>query len=280
ILLAYLAAAGGSTALRAFWQDVVVTNLRFPDFIKQTALGAEGIGFALLSLAGVAMNVRRHGLGLLRHPVHGPLLIPTAVLTAILLLPRTPAVYSYTWLPLVAILSLYAGQALLGVADWARAERQTRATAILAIVVIVSLVVPMVVIGILVIPPNKLTEAHLLRMSRELAYACPGEAVLDAGPLAVFRPTALRYPSLVRGLRTWIERGEISSTALVEDLRRARAPVGAFDSRLQLQGPVSTFIAHHYVREPDGLLVAGVEIRLASGVGETDVDLLVPGTYE
>src|SRR5262249_62073022 len=93
ILLAYLAATGGSTALRAFWQDVVVTNLRFPDFIKQTALGAEGIGFALLSLGGVVMAFRRHGSGVLRHPVHGPLLVPAAVLTGILLLPRTPAVY-------------------------------------------------------------------------------------------------------------------------------------------------------------------------------------------
>jgi hypothetical protein len=279
-LLACLAVAGGRAALEAFVEDVVVVNLRFPDFIKQVAVGGEGIGFGLLGLAGVVMTLRRHGRRTLQHPVHGPLLIPAAALSAILLVPRTPAVYSYTWLPVLAIGSLYAGQALLAVARWARAEARARATALLALVVAGSLVVPLGVAGVLMLPENRGNEADLRRMRRELAYVCPGEAVLDAGPLAVFRPTALRYPSLVRGLRNWIAQGVISPAALVEDLRRARAPAGVLDSRLRIGGPFSAFIARHYVREPDALLVAGAEIPVGGGAGEADVDLLVPGSYE
>ncbi len=279
-LLGWLYAAGGGRALRAFVEDVVVANLRFPDFIKQTAVGGEGVVFVLLGLGGVAMTLRRHGRRVLQHPVHGPLLITTAAVSAILLLPRTPAVYSYTWLPVIAIGSLYAGQVLLTVIERARTDAGTRSSTILALVVVGSLVVPAIVLGALTFPPNRGNEADLQRMRRELAHACPGEAVLDGRPLAVFRPTALRYPSLVRGLRTWIKQGVIPSDVLVGDLWRARAPVGVLDSRLQDDGPISAFIARYYVREPDGLLVAGARITLPEGAGETDVDLLVPGRYE
>src|SRR5262249_55243512 len=82
------------------------------------------------------------------------------------------------------------------------------------------------------------------------------------------------------GLRTWIEQGVIPSEALVDDLKRSRAPVGVLDSRLQIAGSVSTFIARHYVRQPDGLLVAGAEVTVPGGAGQTDVDLLLGGTYE
>ncbi len=279
-LLAWLALAGGSRTLRQFVQDVVVANLRFPDFIKQTAVGGEGVGFVLLGLAGVGMTLRRLGWRVLQHPVHGPLLIPPVVVTSILLLPSTPAVYSYTWLPVIASGSLYAGQALVAAVHRARAGAGTRWTALLTLVVLGALVVPVIVVGVLALPPNRDNEAAFRRMRFELAYACPGEAVLDGGPLAVFRPTALRYPSLVRGLRTWIARGVIPSDALVHDLWRARAPVGV-ESRLRdLDGPISAFIARYYVREPDGLLVAGASVTLPGGAGEVDVDLLVPGRYE
>jgi hypothetical protein len=280
VLLVWLAAARGPAALRAFVEDVVVANLRFPDFVKQTAVGAEGVGFVFLGLAGVVMTLRRHGWRALQHPVHGPLLIPAAVLSGILLLPSTPAVYSYTWLPVLAIGSLYAGQALLAAVERARTGAGKRSTAILALVVVVALIVPLAVVGVLTLPRNRDNEAHIMRMKRELAYACPGEAVLDGGPLAVFRPTALRYPSLVRGLRTWIEQGVIPPEILVGDLHRARAPVGVSDSRLRIRGPVSAFIARYYVQEPDGLLVAGADVALHGGAGQTDVDLLVPGRYE
>jgi len=280
VLLAGLVVAGGGVALQAFVQDVVVANLRFPDFIKQTAVGAEGIGFGLLGLAGVAMTFRREGWRALRHPLHGPLLIPAAVLAGILLLPRTPAVYSYTWLPVLAIGSIYAGQALLAVVAWARSEGRARSTVILVVVLAAGLIVPLVVVGVLTFPRNRQNEAQFLLMRRELAQACPGEAVLDGRALAVFRPTAFRYPSLVRGLRTWIEQGVISPESLVDDLQRARAPAGVFDSRLQIAGPVSAFIARHYVRQPDGFLVAGAEITVPAGAGEADVDLLRGGIYE
>ncbi len=148
---------------------------------------------------------------------------------------------------------------------WARTEARARSTAVLALVVAVSLIVPLAVVGVLVLPRNRGNEADLRRMRSELAYACPGEAVLDGRALAVFRPTALRYPSLVRGLRNWIEQGVIPSEVLVGDLRRARAPVGVFDSRLQIEGPVSAFIARHYVRQPDALLVAGAEMAVPRG---------------
>jgi 4-amino-4-deoxy-L-arabinose transferase-like glycosyltransferase len=279
-LLGYLTITGGNGALRGFVEDVIVANLHFPDFIKQTAVGAEGIGLALLGLAGVAITFRRHGWRALRHPVHGPLLIPAGALSAILLWPRTPAVYSYTWLPLIAAGSLYAGQALVAVLAWTRAEARARATALLALIVAVSLIAPLTVVGVLVLPRNLANEADLRLMRRELAYACPGEAVLDGRPLAVFRPTAFRYPSLVRGLRNWVAQGVISADALVDDLRRARAPVGVFDSRVGIEGPIAAFIARHYVRLPDALLLAGAEIAVPEGAGEAEVDLLVPGRYE
>jgi hypothetical protein len=150
-----------------------------------------------------------------------------------LLLPSTPAVYSYTWLPVIASVSFYAGQALVAAVEQLRAGAGTRATALVLLIVGGALVVPLAVVGILALPSNRENDADFLRMSRELAYACPGEAVLDSGPLAVFRPTALRYPSLVHGLRAWIARGVISVDALVADLERAQAPVGVLDSRLE-----------------------------------------------
>jgi hypothetical protein len=281
-LMVWLTVTGGSRALRAFRQDVIVANLHFPDFIKQTPVGAEGVGFLLLGLAGMVMALREHGWRVLRHPLHGPLLIPPAVVSAILLLPSTPAVYSYTWLPLIASVSVYAGQALVAAVERLRAGAGTRgATALVALVVGGALVIPLAVLGILALPPNRENHADFLRMSRELAYACPGEAVLDSGPLAVFRPTALRYPSLVHGLRAWIAQGVISVDDLVADLGRAQAPVGVLDSRLRkVGGPLTEFIAKHYVREPDGLLVAGASLSLPGGAGEADIDLLVPGRYE
>jgi hypothetical protein len=280
-LMVWLTVTGGSRALREFWQDVIVANLHFPDFIKQTPVGAEGVGFLLLGLAGMVMTLREHGWRVLQHPLHGPLLIPPAVVSAIVLLPSTPAVYSYTWLPVIASVSVYAGQALVAAVERLRAGAGTRATALVLLIVGGALVVPLAVVGILALPSNRENDADFLRMSRELAYACPGEAVLDSGPLAVFRPTALRYPSLVHGLRVWIVQGVIPVDALVADLGRAQAPVGVLDSRLRkIGGPLTEFIAKHYVREPDGLLVAGASLSVPGGAGEADIDLLVPGRYE
>jgi len=225
------------------------------------------------------MTVRRLGMRALRDPVHGPLLIPTVLMSLLLLLPSTPAVYSYTWLPVIAVGSLYAGQALVAAIERARGSAGVRERMILALAVVAGLVLPLIVFGVLTFPPNLRNEADLARMRRELAYACPGEAVLDSRPLAIFRPTALRYPSLVRGVRTWIKQGIIPSRVLIEDLRRSRAPVGVLDSRLRDQEPISEFIGRYYVQEPDNLLVAGASITVGEGAMVT-VELLVPGRYE
>jgi hypothetical protein len=279
VFVVWLAAAGGRRALSAFVEDVVLANLRFPDFIKQTAVGGEGAGFVALALIGVGITVHRLGMRVLRDPVHGPLLIPTALVSLVLLLPSTPAVYSYTWLPVIAVGSLYAGQAFVAAVERARGGGM-RERMILGLAVVGGLVLPVTVFGALTFPRNHGNEADLARMRRELAYACPGEAVLDGRPLAVFRSTALRYPSLVRGVRMWIKQGVIPSRVLIEDLRQARAPVGVLDSRLRDLGPpISEFIDRYYVHERDGLLVAGASITVPEGAGDTDVDLLVPGRY-
>jgi Dolichyl-phosphate-mannose-protein mannosyltransferase len=280
MFFAWLAAVGGRRALYAFVDDVVVANLRFPDFIKQTAVGGEGVGFVVLALVGVAMTVRHLGTRVLRHPVHGPLLIPTALLSLILLLPRTPAVYSYTWLPVLAVGSLYAGLALIASIERARVSAGMRERMICAVAIIAGIVLPVVVFGVLAFPRNISNEADLARMRRELAYACPGEAVLDATSFTVFRPTALRYPSLVRGVRTWIKQGVIPTHVLIEDLRQARAPVGVLDSRLRENEAIAAFIEKYYVRESDNLLLTGASIAMREGTMEAEVELLVPGRYE
>src|SRR5262249_37311433 len=221
-----------------------------------------------------------HGWRAFQHPVHGPLLVPTATLCAILLLPTTPAVYSYSWLPVIASGALYAARALLAAFEWARTVPGQRSAAVLALVVIATLIVPLAIVCALTLPRNRNNDADIRRMERELACACPGEPVLDGRALAVFRPTALRYASLVRGLRTWIEQGVISSEALADDVRKARAPVGVLDSRLRIGGPLWDVIARYYVQEPDALLVAGANVTVPGGAGQTDIDLLVPGPYE
>jgi dolichyl-phosphate-mannose-protein mannosyltransferase len=279
-LTVWLGVAGGSGALQSFVQDVIVANLGFPDFVKQTPVGGEGVGFALLAVTGVVMTLREHGWRTLQHPLHGPLLIPPVVVSVILAMPSTPAVYTYTWLPVIASESFYAGRAFVAAVEWWRAGEGRRGTALVALIVAGALVVPVAAVGVLALPPNRANDADLRLMRLELAYACAGEAVLDSGPLAVFRRTALRYPSLVQGVRTWITRGIIPAGALVDDLRRARAPVGILDPRLRkLDGAIAAFIATHYLREPEGLLVAGASLSVPEGAGEAAVDVLVPGRY-
>jgi len=188
------------------------------------------------------------------------------------LLPTTPAVYSYTWLPVVAVGSVYAGMALVASVE--------RARTIGALAVLAGLVLPLVVFGILTFPRNVRNEAELARMRRELTYACPNEAVVDTRSFAVFRSTALRYPSLVRGVRTWIKQGVIPTRVLIDDLQHARAPVGVLDSRLRENETLSSFIEKYYVRDPDDLLLAGAAIAVAEGSRDAEVEILVPGRYE
>ncbi|PWU24815.1 MAG: hypothetical protein C5B48_04455 [Candidatus Rokuibacteriota bacterium] len=279
-LLAWLAWIGGARALQGFWLDIIVMNLKFPDFVKQTPVGAESTGFVALALVGIAAAIRRSGLSIVRDPFHGPVLIPALIVSAILALPSTPAVYAYAWFPVVASASLYAGQGLMMAFERGRTRGGTTPARLASIAVIGAFVAPAVVAGVLAFPRNSDNEADFSLMRRELDYACPGEAVVDSRPLAVFRPTALRYHALPLGVRIWIANGTIPADSLVGDLERARAPVGVLDGRLRrVGGSVAQFITAHYMREPDGLLVAGATLTLRGHLGETDVDVLVPGLH-
>src|SRR5207249_6165710 len=120
--------------------------------------GGERVGVVLVGLAGVGLSLRGLGGPVLQHRAQGPLLIPPVVVTSILLLPSTPAVYSYTWLPVIASGSLYAGQALVAAVHRARAGAGTRWTALLTLVLLGALVVPVIVVGVLALPPNRDNE--------------------------------------------------------------------------------------------------------------------------
>jgi hypothetical protein len=189
-------------------------------------------------------------------------------------------VYAYTWLPVVAVGSVYAGLGFVSAlrSPWGKSEGRRRA--LVALVIAGAVALPTAVAAVFAASHRGDNRAEIRRMERELAYACAGEAIIDSRPLGLFRRTALRYPSLVLGVRIWIARGVIPAESLVRDLRAARAPVGLLDGRLRkIDGAVGSFIAAHYVEEPDGLLLAGANLVLSSGDGQTDVDVLVPGLY-
>jgi hypothetical protein len=279
LLLVWLVTTGGAGAVPAFVEGVVVDNLAFPDFVKHPPFGTESAGFAVLVLTGIAIALRRHGPHLFRHPVHGPVLIPVVVVTAILTMPTTPAVYRHTWLPVLAGASVYAAIALVAAIDHAR-TRGGRAA--VAVAVIAGILVPAAVSGEGVLRRNPRMDQRLERIRTTLAHACPGEAVLDGSPWQVFRPSALRFFDLGRGLRIWLTTGGISPDVLVDDLGRARAPVAIVSWRLAQIGPALTgFIERHYV--PGGttqdVWLAGARVHVPGGSGTADVDLLVPGRY-
>jgi hypothetical protein len=124
--------------------------------------------------------------------------------------------------------------------------------------------------------------SQLRIMREELRHACPGEPVLDGSALYVFRPAAYRYRVLINGVRYWIARGVVPEERIVEDLARARARVGHADARLRaLVGPVAAFVARHYVRTPEGVLVAGAVIAVPGGPqgGRGYIEILAGGGY-
>ncbi len=275
-LLAALWSTGGVTALGRFVQDVIIDNLRFPDLNRRLPFGSEGLILVLLAIGGVVQSVRRLRVGIVYDPVHGPLLVPAAVMLALLLWPRTPAVYEYTWLPIVMAGSVYAALALEAVST--RMARG-RAAVVLAVVIVLAFVLPAGLATAAALH-NK-NHALLARMQLELAHACPGDAVFDGTGLYVFRPSATRYPALVIGIRSWIATGKIDRTELVDELRRSRAPVGLWDRRLaKIGGPLATFAEHYYVRRPNGLLVAGATVSTERGdTDRTTIDLLRTTLY-
>jgi hypothetical protein len=278
VLLVWLATTGGLRALPAFVEHVLLLNLRFPDFVKHPPFGTESAGFAVLALTGIAIALWRHGRDLVWHPVHGPVLIPVVIVTAILVMPTTPAVYRHTWLPVLAGASVYAAVALVAAIEHLRSRG---GRAIVAVAVVAGILVPLAVTGERALLQNPRTTQRLERIRATLAYACPGETVFDSSPWQVFRSSAFRFFDLGRGLRIWLTTGVMSPAVLVEDLRHARAPVGTLSWRLvQIDPTLTAFIERHYVPSgrPD-VWLAGARIPVPGGSGTADVDLLVPGRY-
>jgi hypothetical protein len=263
---------GGRPAVDGFAEDVWASGLVFADFTKEMPVSEEGYGFLALACAGVTLVAWRHGLRRLADPPHRALLWPAAAATAVLLWPRTPAVYRHAWLPVVAVGAVYAGSALAWALEHSRA--------VAAVALAVGLVGPAAIsIRTAVVDGN---AGQFRVMRRELARACPGEPVLDGTALYVFRPAAYRYRVLMRGIRMWIAEGAIPEERIVEDVRRARPRVAYADSRLRaLAGPMADFLAAHYVAAPDGLLALGAAVRIAPPreEGRAEVDLLLGETY-
>jgi hypothetical protein len=226
----------------------------------------------VLALAGLVLIARRDGRAILDHPVHGALLAPIVAATVVLLLPATPAVYRHAWLPVLAGAAVYAGHAL--------ATALTRTRVVAALAVLIGLIGPATIsVQKAVIDGN---SGQFRVMRQELAYACPGEPVLDGTALYVFRPAAYRYHVLMRGIRKWIAEGMIPEERIVDDVRDARPRVAYLDQRLRaLVGPMEEFLRRHYVPTSDGLLVAGAAIREAPARdgGRAFVELLHGETY-
>ena len=281
-LLGWLRMTGGPPALAGFFADVVIGNLRYPDFIKQLPDSDEGLLIYALAVIGVVLTVRRHGRAVLLSRLHGPLLLSAGALCALLAYPRTPAVYRYTWLPVLVVAAVYASIALIEAIDYARARssRLMRIAAVLALTLVTAIPVGASVLNLR--RDQHKNQHRMDRMRTELAYACPGEPVLDGTAFAVFRPSAYHFHVLVRGLRSWIADGVISEQSILQELYHARAPVADPDHRLHALGRgVETFLATYYGAGPSQLLLAGTIVPLSKGPtsGSRSVTLLMSGQY-
>jgi hypothetical protein len=277
-LFAGLGLFTGADTLHGLYRDVVRDSLRFVDFGKTWPVFGSEIGVFLAAALGLGLVLRVRGLGILAHPVHGPLLLPTLASASVLLLPRTPAVYQHAWLPLLPVVAIYAGLAVATLAEWSR-RTPTPWTKGLALAAIVGAV--LVPLGeTLVFAVRNQNAGDLRLMRRELRLTCPGQAVTDGTALYVFRPAAYRHGALIRGVREWVARGVIPEEAIADDMRAARAPVAHVDFRIRgMIGPVADLLRLHYVEGPDGLLVAGSEIAAGSDGGRAIVNLLAEGPY-
>jgi hypothetical protein len=248
------------------------------DFEKTWPVVGSEIGTVLLAALGLGLVIRVRGGSILRHPVHGALLLPASASAAILLLPRTPAVYQHAWLPLLPVIAVYAGLALATLAEWARRSPSGWRVGAAVVAIVGAVVIPA---GALVaFAVRNQNTADLMLMRAELRLACPGEPVLDGTALYVFRPAAYRYGTLVRGIREWVARGEIAEEVIADDIRAARAPVAHADFRIRgMVGPVADALRRHYVKGPPGLLVAGAEVSASTDGGRALIELLRSGPH-
>src|SRR5262249_11969743 len=113
-------AAAGVLPLADLYRDVVQDSLGFVDFGKAWPLLGSEVGVFLGAGLGLALACRVRGRAIFPHPVHSVLLLPALSTTAVLLLPRTPAVYQHAWLPVLPVVAVYAGLSLATLAEWAR----------------------------------------------------------------------------------------------------------------------------------------------------------------
>jgi hypothetical protein len=268
---------GGGPALHALLGQVLIGNLRFVDFRKELPLSGTGLGLLALAAAGAILAGRRDG-HLLTHPLHPTLWVPMGVISLCLLLPTTPGVGIYAWLPVLAPAAVYAGFALATLLARARSGGP-RVRLVAGAALVAALVVPAAYSARLALVDE--TTAQLATLRALLRHACPGEPVLDGTALAVFRPPAYRYRAFILGIREWIATGVISEPALVEEIRRSGPRVAYPDRRLRAILQVAAFVDRHYVPHPDGILVPGVTLPVAGGPGggRTRVDLVASGAY-
>ena len=268
----------GVDTLHGLYRDVVRDSLRFVDFGKTWPVFGSEIGVFLAAALGLGLVLRVRGLGILAHPVHGPLLLPTLASASVLFLPRTPAVYQHAWLPLLPVTAIYAGLALATLAEWSRRAPTRWSQGLTLAAIAGAVLLPVGETIIFAVRNQNAGDFRLMR--RELRLACPGQAVIDGTALYVFRPAAYRHGALIRGVREWVARGVIPEEAIADDMRAARAPVAHVDFRIRgMIGPVADLLRLHYVEGPDGLLVAGSEIAAGSDGGRAIVNLLAEGPY-
>jgi 4-amino-4-deoxy-L-arabinose transferase-like glycosyltransferase len=268
---------GGAPALGATWRELVLGNLRFIDARKELPLSGTTLGFTALALGGLAWARSRTGGGLLGHPLHGVLLVPGATIAGVLLLPTTPGVGIYAWLPVLAPAAVYAGAALVALLDGATAGARGR-QGLAAAAVALALVLPAAYSARLALGED---DGQLRRARSLLRHACPGEPVLDGTALAVFRPAAYFQRVFILGIREWIAAGVVPEERVVADIRRTAPRVAVDDRRLRAILQVAALVDAHYVPHPDGILVAGAAVPVPGDPagGRATVELLAAGPY-
>ncbi len=277
-LLAGLFAVGGGQTLTALFRDVVRGSVGFVDYAKSWPAYGSEVGVFLVAALGLGLVLRVRGGAVLRHPVHGTLLVPALALAIVLELPRTPAVYQHAWLPLLPTVAVYAGLAIATLGEWARRSPAWWPASLALVAVAAAVVIPA---GEAVIFASRNQNAEdLVLMRQQLRLACPGEAVLDGTALFVFRPAAYRHGVLIRGVREWVAQGLLPEMAIAADMRRARAPVAHADRRIQgMVGAVAQFLERHYVPGPNGLLILGAEVPASTDGGRAIIEILRAGPY-
>jgi hypothetical protein len=276
-IVAMLWLQGGWPALGALASEVVVGNLRFVDFRKELPLSGASLGLLALALTGIVLAIRGEG-RLRARALRAPLLVPMGAISLFLLLPTTPGVGVYAWLPVLAPAAVFAGLALATCLDRA-ASGTMRLRVVAGVALAAGLIGPAAYSATLALTGEN--EDQLRTMRALLRHACPGEPVLDGTALYVFRPSAYHHRVFILGIREWIATGVIAEERLVEEIRRAGPRVAYPDRRLRAIVKVAAFVERHYVWHPDGIMVPGATIPVPGGPagGRVSVELVATAPY-